>query len=768
MRFQRVLFVLVSLVGIGLSAANGWAQTQTGPLRFRPHAPRPVASSVDKPQVHEPPPYSPSITSMKLLSPTTGWAATDTVLFWTGDEGAHWKDITPPQSEDPKPRGDSKCNVPVNCDASTLTYLFQDHTRHLASVFFLDSSAGWVLVAHNQHSLMDASPNSESDWQFDVSSTVDAGGTWSTFHVSSPVLSSPDYAPPSGGGWITFADSLHGWLNLNITSGSAFNFGALLTTADGGRTWMPLKSPGLSGQVLLLNENDGWLASSPGDELYATHNAGSTWQKISLQAPKEIAPATYPTYDLPAFKDRLNGFVAVTYSGPEGAKSAAVLFTTQDGGRTWKPDRMLTNLEGGSIGQKVASGVADSTWITAVAPGGAPAVKTLLSNDIVLAETNASTRYLSGTRISFVTPTTGWVACASGLLLTTDGGATWATITPGSRGGASSPKASIDESEERNTTTPLPKSEAAPATGLPSAGISQHVGFDQKFVFSVGTMQTWRNSSPYYDVGFYLNGGLSHPTDPTLSASWIAQVSAQGWGLIPIWSGLQAPCACYGGGTYPNCSPFPHTFSSTPATAQAQGQTEAQNAIASDKALGLDGTIVYVDIEQYASSYCGAAVQAFVSGWDQEIANIGFAEGVYGSPINAATDWIKAQPPPDEVWVAATSYGATVWGFAAFGLNDSPNWANYQRIHQYQGNVNQTWGGVGGSNLIDVDIEDGLIAAGNGVKSYTFTAFSIDYPGVPAWGYTYFSGINNGINNSTTSGLTLGGTYLDSNSMAMD
>jgi photosystem II stability/assembly factor-like uncharacterized protein len=114
--------------------------------------------------------------------------------------------------------------------------------------------------------------------------------------------------------------------------------------------------------------------------------------------------------------------VPVTYSGGEGVKSAAVLFATQDGGRTWKTDRVLANLEPRSGGQKLVSGIADSMWITPiVAPGRPPALKKLLSNNRVLDDTANH----GGAIISFATPLTGWVAGSDGFFSTTDGGATW-------------------------------------------------------------------------------------------------------------------------------------------------------------------------------------------------------------------------------------------------------------------------------------------------------------------------------------------------------
>ena len=99
-------------------------------------------------------------------------------------------------------------------------------------------------------------------------------------------------------------------------------------------------------------------------------------------------------------------------------------------------------------------------------------------------------------------------------------------------------------------------------------------------VLTSSQMATWWQSSPYYDVGFYPYGSAathSHINDPTLNKSWVAAVAAQGWGLMPIWSGPQAPCGCKNGvGKYPNCTLWPHSFSATPAAAKTQGALRRQ------------------------------------------------------------------------------------------------------------------------------------------------------------------------------------------------
>jgi hypothetical protein len=130
---------------------------------------------------------------------------------------------------------------------------------------------------------------------------------------------------------------------------------------------------------------------------------------------------------------------------------------------------------------------------------------------------------------------------------------------------------------------------ASQFTGRKAAGWSRvkHIGFHQYAVGTVPDMQTtWWNTSPYFDVGFYVNGAESHPhNDLNLSAAWVQSVSTQGWGLMPIWTGFQAQCACdpsthtgnvYGGPG--GCDTFPRPMSWDPNQAASQGALDALEA----------------------------------------------------------------------------------------------------------------------------------------------------------------------------------------------
>lgn len=93
-----------------------------------------------------------TVQSMKLLTPLVGWASTHRRVFWTTDAGVHWKDITPKAGS----------------------------AEVVASVFFLDTSSGWVLLSDNE-------PAADLP-RFVLASTNSAGAGWSTQNVSIPDL----------------------------------------------------------------------------------------------------------------------------------------------------------------------------------------------------------------------------------------------------------------------------------------------------------------------------------------------------------------------------------------------------------------------------------------------------------------------------------------------------------------------------------------------------------------------------------------------------
>ena len=86
--------------------------------------------------------------------------------------------------------------------------------------------------------------------------------------------------------------------------------------------------------------------------------------------------------------------------------------------------------------------------------------------------------------------------------------------------------------EERVAPASLSSLTAAVPVGQPLYGA---MAFDACSAPSVTSMQAWRQS-PYVAVGIYTSGSMrACPFQG--GTSWINQVTAQGWGLIPIHVG---------------------------------------------------------------------------------------------------------------------------------------------------------------------------------------------------------------------------------------
>lgn len=354
-----------------------------------------------------------TIESMKLLTPTVGWAATNMRLYWTTDGGGQWKDITP-----------------------KLEHKFQA----VSSVFFLDPSTGWVLL-----NCGDQRDPKIDDVCFEFASTIDAGESWSVVHpkILDPVANSSDIEGGlgfSGSAFLDFADSQHGWAILKKSHNVNASFGVTLRTIDGGRTWTQLAKGGIpmAEHFHFVTAKDGWVAGGPNDELYVTRDAGDTWTLVSPHAPPEakVSGGSAPGYELPVFQNPDDGFLMVGYS--DGSNFALILFSSRDVGQTWKFEKVLPSVDDGAItifrGKWFAASISqhlDKLTLTRLPLSGTASRSVTMSADI---QGISMLRRLGGSHpsdeISMADDSHGWIL-AGRLLRTSDGGATWADITPG-------------------------------------------------------------------------------------------------------------------------------------------------------------------------------------------------------------------------------------------------------------------------------------------------------------------------------------------------
>jgi hypothetical protein len=265
--------------------------------------------------------------------------------------------------------------------------------------------------------------------------------------------------------------------------------------------------------------------------------------------------------------------------------------------------------------------------------------------------------------------------------------------------------------QAENSIFAQPDAAAAPGGAVRT---SLNRGFDKCTAATVAQMQAWWNNSPFYDANIYISGRNRGCAQPQLTAAWVTQVSAMGWGLIPTIVGYQAPCSS-------STNAVKH--SSDPAVAEQQGRDEADIAITDANNLGLtQGTVLYYDMERYDETAqtpgCRTAVKAFLKGWTERVKERGYVSGVYGSPTNAVADWISLPEPSrmDAVWLARWDNVPSVWVYnSPSPIVPTDVWNNRQRIKQYQAPHNETWGGV--TFNIDGNIAEGPVAGARAAKN---------------------------------------------------
>jgi Domain of unknown function (DUF1906) len=230
-------------------------------------------------------------------------------------------------------------------------------------------------------------------------------------------------------------------------------------------------------------------------------------------------------------------------------------------------------------------------------------------------------------------------------------------------------------------------------------------GFDTCAAPSLNTMKTWWDNSPFTSVGIYVGGANRGCAQPNLSSSWITTALQQGWALIPIWVGPQAPCSSLSSTKFP----------SNTTDAFNAGVNEGNAAATRMRSFGFGWLApAYYDMEAYPrSTSCTAAVQSFTNGWTKALNANGYVAGFYSSQCSGIVDvaaiYNTAQYRLQGVWIAAWNGNSSVFGFGSGGcaVPDS-YWPNHQRLHQFQGGHNETWGGL----TINID--------SNGVDGYTY------------------------------------------------
>ena len=317
-----------------------------------------------------------------MVGSRLGWAAGSHAIFATPD-GTHW----------------------AKQYASTDEFVGGD---------VVSSSSGWVVGARS------------------LLGTTDGGHTWQGLGEAQRPIRSVHFIDALEGWGIAGGNDPqmdHGWL-LPSTAGT------LVSTQDGGRTWVNMSSPADPQTVCFSDRAHGWLATMAGS-IYASNDGGATWAKSldMYEAGSGVGHQTIIECAAPAAL-----WVLTTIDNGAAGHLPYVAYATQDG-RNWRtvltePYTTGNQLPGVPAGPDAHPGsfsVIDP--MDAVFIGDGPA--TNIAQCVIASAGGASLRRTGHIENSaetfgaaFISATTGWVLTRNAggdyvIDITTDGGYHW-------------------------------------------------------------------------------------------------------------------------------------------------------------------------------------------------------------------------------------------------------------------------------------------------------------------------------------------------------
>jgi len=223
----------------------------------------------------------------------------------------------------------------------------------------------------------------------------------------------------------------------------------------------------------------------------------------------------------------------------------------------------------------------------------------------------------------------------------------------------------------------VPQPSLAVVSPAPPPDTPDYTGraFDACTAPSASAMSAWLGSSPYRAIGVYIGGSDRGCSQPNLTSGWVSQQATAGWHFMPIYVGPQAASGEI----------------NSPAS---QGTSAANDAISQAVSLRLNaGTPLYYDMEGGYPSGDDSAVVTFLTAWTNQLHSYGWESGVYSSGAYGVTllaNNYGGNSTPDVIWDAHyTGVDSTSDAYLPSG-----DWNHHQRIVQYTGGGNETYGGV--------------------------------------------------------------------------
>lgn len=353
-----------------------------------------------------------TITFIHMITEHIGWAigrgsTPEDHILRTEDGGHTWLDVTPPEHE-----------------------LAGEEQAKDAQAFFLDTDQAWVI--YRPRAPFPRAPEIPIVWR-----TLDGGGSWEPSRSLdlTNLVPSEDFTPT-----LYFTDPQHGWLMIALGQATGSSYIAIFRTTDGGVSWdrtldasseEALRKCIKTGMVF-ANEEIGFVTRDCRGFynvpfLSRTNDGGLTWYERNLPPPSDD-PDFFSTHFCAALSPHLHSpqsaalVVECQRSGDEAYNS--YLYTTVDGGQTWRIDA-LPDVDMHGYGVSLHFLNAESGW--------------WLGRKLYKTDDGGQTWVYLKTvnwegQFTFIDEDHGWAVARSGdeiaLVSTTDGGRNWGMLEP--------------------------------------------------------------------------------------------------------------------------------------------------------------------------------------------------------------------------------------------------------------------------------------------------------------------------------------------------
>jgi hypothetical protein len=231
----------------------------------------------------------PPVGSMGLIGPAGIWVLDGDGLFISGDDGSSWRQVAPPGAGDP--------------------------LANYEAIDFLSAERGWLAVSGLN--------------TIKVYRTADGGSVWQS--AALPASLFPE-------GWqsadLSFVSPADGWLTVQPYSRSGGpTRSVLLSSTDGGASWRLVSASAPVTSIEFSAPAVGWGLGANGAALYRTTDGGGSWALVTLPRPARSGTAAgWSSLTLPEFA----GTEAVVLAVPRAGD--AVTERSTDGGLSWQAE----------------------------------------------------------------------------------------------------------------------------------------------------------------------------------------------------------------------------------------------------------------------------------------------------------------------------------------------------------------------------------------------------------------------------------------------